>query len=394
MDGAEGQGGFRISPWTAEFAERGAECAYRERIAPSMSRFARVTVALAAVFFLAFAYSDVLALGWRSTALVLVACRATVAVAGLLVVIRLARRPLAVTTGVPVSLFEALVFAAFGLVIWYRTDAAEIFGVSIVAMLSAVYFFLPNRALNSVLVALAGTAAFLLLVRVRVAMPMSHQVDLLLLLVLVNSFGIVGSYRLSRVARDQFRLLSMAERANASLQREVAARRDLEQQLQLLATTDDLTGLNNRRQYLRRSAEILVGADRTGNPVSVLLMDLDHFKRINDSFGHETGDAALRAVAGVLHRELRATDLAARYGGEEFAVTLPDSDPERGRTVAERIRRAIEGMSIPGAPAGLGATVTIGIAVRTGGEDLESLLRAADSALYRGKDAGRNRVAV
>ena len=394
MEAGERRGDFRISPWTGEFCDIAAEGAYRRRVAPSMSRFAMVTVAVSSLFFLGFGYSDVLALGWHGTALLLLVCRAAVSVSGVGVITWLARRPMDATGGIPVSVFEALAFLGFGVVMWFRTDAVDIFGVTMVAMLSAVYFFLPNRVVNATVLSVTATVGFLVLTWLRIPMPGAHVIDLVLLLLLVNTFGLAGGYRLGRVAREQYRLLALAERANASLEGEMSTRRALEEQLQRLATTDDLTALNNRRQYLQRSAEILAGANRTGEPVAVLLMDLDFFKRINDSFGHEAGDEALRRVAGVLRGELRATDLVARYGGEEFAVTLPNSDLGRARTVAERIRGAVECLQIPGTTPNFTATVTIGVAVRGGGEDLDSLLRAADRALYRGKDAGRNRVVV
>lgn len=167
------------------------------------------------------------------------------------------------------------------------------------------------------------------------------------------------------------------------------------QQINELAMMDGLTGLANRRHFLERANESLSQAKRHGRQLSVLALDLDHFKSINDRHGHSGGDDALRFFAGVLSAQLREEDISGRIGGEEFGVILPDASPQTGMAVAERIRKAIEG-----APATARATTTtipltvsIGVAsFPRSGETLEQLLHQADTLLYSAKNAGRNRV--
>jgi diguanylate cyclase (GGDEF)-like protein len=131
---------------------------------------------------------------------------------------------------------------------------------------------------------------------------------------------------------------------------------------------------------------------RSGRPFGVILSDIDGFKAINDTFGHDAGDQALREVAGVLRRSRRAQDTAARWGGEEFLFLLPDTDPAGARDAAERLRRAIEaaGLTIAGKP--LPLTMTFGLTTASGAGTIDAVIRRADRALYQGKAQGRNRV--
>ena len=161
-----------------------------------------------------------------------------------------------------------------------------------------------------------------------------------------------------------------------------------------LAVTDELTGVYNRRHAFERFGGELAKVRRGGPPLSCLVIDFDHFKRINDEYGHAAGDAVLRGVAAALRDALRPYDILARLGGEEFLVILPGIGPEEVLPVAERLRQIVSGTSIVFGPARtpLAVTVSIGIATSTGGtEDVGALLSRADLALYAAKKAGRNR---
>lgn len=166
--------------------------------------------------------------------------------------------------------------------------------------------------------------------------------------------------------------------------------RDLNTRLERLALTDDLTGLSNRRAFFARGAEEVKRARRFGTPLALFMVDLDEFKRVNDTHGHETGDRALQGVAARLRENLREVDLLARLGGEEFGILLPNTGASGALELSERLRRAFE-TELPGA----GVTLTLSIGVAAFGKeaaDLDALLRAADNALYRAKNLGRNRV--
>jgi diguanylate cyclase (GGDEF)-like protein len=162
-------------------------------------------------------------------------------------------------------------------------------------------------------------------------------------------------------------------------------------ELKRLATVDALTGTFNRHHFVERGEVEISRAQRTGNPPAVLMIDADHFKQINDRFGHAGGDAALRALGQALRDSLRPTDVLGRIGGEEFAIVLPQTSREGAIRLAERLRGAIAGLTIEFAGHTIPLTVSIGVA--TGKQsDLTALLRDADAALYQAKAAGRNRV--
>jgi diguanylate cyclase (GGDEF)-like protein len=157
------------------------------------------------------------------------------------------------------------------------------------------------------------------------------------------------------------------------------------------ASTDELTGILNRRAFFAAAQQLVARQAKKGEPVSVLMFDLDHFKSINDRFGHPLGDAALQLFATIASTTLRATDVVARFGGEEFIAMLPGSLSD-ATAAAERVRLAFQAAAVTVANHPLAATVSIGAASATLCADVATLLSAADSALYRAKANGRNRV--
>jgi diguanylate cyclase (GGDEF)-like protein len=163
--------------------------------------------------------------------------------------------------------------------------------------------------------------------------------------------------------------------------------------LLVLATTDPLTRGLNRRAFMERGNAEMARSARYQRDVSLLMIDLDHFKTINDTHGHAAGDAVLRAVGDALRNKLRQTDLWGRVGGEEFAVMLIETDGNGAAVVADRLRRHFASMTVPYGAYDLHFTVSIGVTSLVGADDgLEAAMRAADALLYEAKEAGRNRV--
>ena len=169
----------------------------------------------------------------------------------------------------------------------------------------------------------------------------------------------------------------------------------IQRQVSEQALKDPLTQLGNRRYFEERANAVLARVRRRARPVSLLMIDIDHFKTINDHYGHPAGDDVLRALARSLLASLRAGDVCGRLGGEEFAVVLPDEDLEGAAASAERLRATVERLDVGAqTPHGrIGFSVSIGVAARPqDGDTLGALLERADVRLYRAKEAGRNRV--
>lgn len=159
-----------------------------------------------------------------------------------------------------------------------------------------------------------------------------------------------------------------------------------------LAVTDALTGLYNRRHFDETLIKEMKRSQRTKYPFTIITLDLDHLKRINDTYGHSAGDAAIAAIGNVLLKNARETDIAARFGGEEFALIMPNTDLEGGIVLAERIRAIIESKKVEGV-----GTITASIGVATylkHANTIEDLLKIVDQAMYKAKENGRNRVEV
>lgn len=182
--------------------------------------------------------------------------------------------------------------------------------------------------------------------------------------------------------------LEHADSVNQQLMEQIQRVDELNMRLEELATTDPLTGLRNRRAFDSHMAQELAVVKRRGTPLSLLMLDVDHFKRVNDTLGHDGGDRVLQAIAGHMKACARTVDVVARVGGEEFAVILPSTGQAGALEVGERIRKMVENGPWPEMP----VTISVGTATLVEGEDAERIYGRADSALYAAKQAGRNRV--
>ena len=177
--------------------------------------------------------------------------------------------------------------------------------------------------------------------------------------------------------------------------RDTAALRAAHRQLRKLVDTDELTGAASRRSFVMQLENELRRAHRYGASLCLLMLDIDHFKRVNDTLGHPVGDEVLREFVVQCKRALRSYDLLGRLGGEEFAVMLPHTDLDGARCVAEKLRLAVAGAAIQTAKGTISITVSVGVAIsQPGEEDGTRLTVRADNALYTAKQSGRNRVCV
>jgi diguanylate cyclase (GGDEF)-like protein len=193
----------------------------------------------------------------------------------------------------------------------------------------------------------------------------------------------------SRLLEDQARHLRVL---NTSLAHEVEARKALEVELRVQATTDPLTGVYNRRRFLELGEYELARDQRHPRGLSLLALDLDHFKQVNDTYGHAAGDATLVRFVQACSANLRAMDTIGRTGGEEFSVLLPETPLDAAMALAEKIRREVQDCSMQAPDGAFRVTVSIGAAQLEAEENFQALMARADLLLYGAKHAGRNRV--
>jgi two-component system cell cycle response regulator len=223
--------------------------------------------------------------------------------------------------------------------------------------------------------------------------PMRIKGDSLLVLPLLVKDEVIGTFALAAKRAGAFpgdrreMLGVIANQVAISLQN---AR--MYQIVEEQATTDGLTGLVNHRTFQERFSAMLARAERQDQAVALLLTDIDHFKKINDNYGHPTGDDVLRRVAALLRTCARKVDVPARYGGEEFALVLEATDRDGARDLAERIRQEVSELVFESSMGKFGATLSLGIAVYPhDGRQKAELIKNADLALYAAKHGGRNR---
>lgn len=172
---------------------------------------------------------------------------------------------------------------------------------------------------------------------------------------------------------------------------DITQRKHDEEEIYLLATTDSLTGIANRREFTAILMRAMDHAKRYGTSMALAMYDLDYFKRVNDTFGHDVGDHVLQVITGLVKENIRATDIVARWGGEEFMVLMPQADIQAAKNTAEKLRLAIAGHHFDKVKE---LTVSFGVAAFEPQDDMNSLLKRVDDALYQAKEQGRNRVEI
>ncbi len=178
-------------------------------------------------------------------------------------------------------------------------------------------------------------------------------------------------------------------RGRRTTNRDVTALKEAEEKLQRLSTTDPLTGAYNRRMFMDMLVREMTRSGRYGEPFSLLMVDIDHFKKVNDTYGHDAGDRVLVEMVELSMELIRQSDILARWGGEEFMVLLPQTNPDRALALGERLRQRISEYRFTGVGR---LTVSIGVAHQQQLDTIDSLLKRVDTALYRAKETGRNRV--
>lgn len=275
-----------------------------------------------------------------------------------------------------------------GLYVMYHAQQSR--GVFLLLCVSATLYGLFKFRLRDfvilTVVVVGGYATLILLVYLSRPGEIALQVELLQLLALIATFlqfsglgGYIGGLR-DKVSTKNKEL----EARNGELERALA-------RIEELAMRDELTGVFNRRYLMETIKTEKHRCERTGSVFSICILDVDHFKHVNDTYGHMAGDQVLQAIAAAATGALRQTDYFGRYGGEEFALVLTGTMVDGALITAERVRTRIAALRFPDISADLTVTVSIGIADLRANEDTALTFKRADDALYRAKESGRNR---
>ncbi|SDT95792.1 GGDEF domain-containing protein [Halopseudomonas salegens] len=385
---------YALAPFRAEFRDAQTEKAFLKHVEQGTARHLKIALAIWAGMVLLFGSLDYGDLGLTDGFYTLMTMRVLQAVAIACLIVWVYRRPNLASWSLPLTLAEILGFPLMFVIFFIRPDiAAWNVGVICIILIS-IYVFVPNRLMYNNLVALFGLVGTLVSLGIR-GSELATLLPLSVVMCLPIVTGYVASRRLQLVQRQEFSLLQEVNRSNQELCDEIERRKSLEAELQRQATTDPLTGLSNRRQYemlFRRERERCA---RQGGSMVLGIADLDHFKQINDTHGHDLGDQALKHVASIFLESLRHSDVVGRFGGEEFILLLPDTQMDQAKVVVERLREQLAGTPLGAESLSIPLTATFAITpVRVDDDTIEDIIRRADKGLYQGKREGRNRVVV
>ena len=384
-----------IGWWTGEFDDFLLERRYWSDSVLDHARWCGSAVLTSSVMFVAFAAVDLAALGLSPRFLVLVLFRLACALLGLGCWRLLQRSPEVVRNHLVVTLGEALVFVSYAAVSLSRPDLGLVDNLVIGTVLVAMYVLVPNRLLNAAILLAVCSAIWVVLEISARHLDSAESLAVALSFLAANVMGFSSARQIAVARRQEFGLRISAEHANERLVAEIRRRQRLEAELVLRANLDPLTKVANRRHFEEQADGEFRRAQRSKEAVSILVLDVDHFKVINDTHGHATGDEVLRELCDVLSEHIRRVDIVGRLGGEEFAVVMPGAEMRRALEAAERLRARVSEIRLGVGVELVTPTVSIGVAeADVWTETLADALARADDAMYLAKQAGRNRVVI
>lgn len=354
-----------------------------------------MSLTVAALIFGMFAISDYSLLGPTQEYYLLIAMRSVVVVLCLLLVV-IIRHWGGYSRRVWLHALPLWILATgIILIVPLRPDSLSTQITAVVVATMAFYLLIPNLLTVVTFASLYLSIGFLTSAVLFADITTAQALRIALLFIMANAVGFFALLRLESLQRQQFALLSEERDQNHQLLEEIAHRKSLESQLRMVAERDALTGLNNRGHFMQLATVLLQRSQQENVPFSLFMIDVDHFKRINDTWGHSHGDWVLTKIAEACAQSLRRTDVIGRFGGEEFVVALPNTSPDDAKILAERLKERVAALPSQEDIGTLTPSVTIGIAVAQQKEvDLESLISQADQMLYVGKRDGRNRIVM
>ena len=370
---------WAIKPWWGEFRNPQLEQAFLQQHTPLIAGQMQLALLIWAALMLLFAIPDYLSLGLNSEFLILFVMRISTVACILALFVAVGFRPHLATRARWISLVEIIGISLFMLVYIYRPDILSWTITVTLLMILGVLALVPNRLVAAVPVAFYMAFLTALVLELLGSLNVTEFIGLIVVFSLPIGIGWAGALRANVLQRRQFALLQQSKQLNEELACEIEVRKQLQEQLQRQATTDSLTGLNNRHQYEHLFAHELSRSMRQQQPLSLGIIDLDHFKRVNDTWGHSAGDEVLRRVAQLCRENFRDIDILGRLGGEEFVVLLPDTALEQAITVAQRFIDTLANTPIDIGSEKIVVTATIGVVTRQA-DTIRSLLSLGRAA--------------
>jgi len=387
--------GFQFN-WWGEFCDGEQEEEFQEYILQSTIRRFKFSLALCSGAYLCGVMGDFLDnSGFTPAFWTMASCRAVVFFSGMGIIYIAAKHKTYFDLTWYVAGFMILigVTEAISIVIDKQIGLLENGVPFVILMVLFYYLFSPPRLLSAVIGGWVTSLIYIFTLAAQQVSTPANNLTVGIFLLLANLFGYYFFMYSACGLRNRYLALTEEQALNRRLQVEIAERKKAEELLLELATIDSLTNVANRRHLMALSTSEMNRFRRTGSAFCILMIDIDHFKAINDNYGHDIGDMALKKLVEICRSSLRVNDVIGRMGGEEFMALLPDTDLEQAVATAQRIRHAVESISIETADGISQITISIGVAACTDANtSLDSLLKKADIALYRAKRKGRNTV--
>lgn len=374
----------------AEFFDRNEENAFRRWAFADDEQIARYALWFVIAFVAMFSINDLLRVGFGSSFLILLVLRILIILTAVATISVIHRFPTPLALDISLTTFQVLGLGLQWFILIGYTSGIHATVVEVLILL-AFYLFFPHRFIFRIATALYASLTYIIVDIYFLPSSTVENAQIVATIILANFFGYWYGRRMEALRRINYIELMQERKLRKSVELEIAYRRGLEKELRHSATTDPLTGIYNRRHFLQLGEKELNRSRRYGRPLSVMLIDLDNFKLINDTLGHAAGDEVLKHLSKIISHNLRSNDIFGRLGGDEFSVITPELNCEETKSLAERLRTSVEG---PSAKDGPEITISIGVASFAHHDaTIEDILSRADKALYTSKKLGRNKVA-
>lgn len=384
---------YLIDRFMAEFSDRSVEDAYQLAEEPSQRRELTRAAVVAIVGLIVYQVVDLVRFGFDDVFAALLVIRLCIIAAATVLIVSCRQSTDTAKRYLVVTLVEAVIFVGVALLFAFRPNGSGVQGATLTLIILAVFVIIRNRLIATLATAVLGSAAWLLIVHFIGGTQSGDRVTQVLLLGSTITVGYVASLRAAIASRREFAFRLKDRETNERLSKEIQSRRRAEADLVRKATIDDLTKVANRRHFYEVADDEVHRAQRSKQCVSFLVLDVDHFKAVNDTHGHGAGDDVLSEIAKAIVGTVRRIDVVGRLGGEEFAVVMPGADLERAAQVAERIRSNVAQLRIEVESGCVRPTMSIGVTDCDPWTDrVSDAIRRADDRMYLAKESGRDRV--